>query len=87
MQSFTFGSDEGFDAVHEAMLQYITGRQPGNSFVPRTAFHTSFNLNDATMLLNVLEIAMMASHTDGDAREWAEQYYRDLAGTIGVELV
>lgn len=102
-RTHTFGSDEGFEAVHEAMLKYITGpRSTHPAFpAPRGAFHTSFNLNDATNLLNLLEFIMMYGHTvqanamedEADRQqlqgtlEWAEQYYRDLAGTVGVELV
>lgn len=83
----TFGSDEGFEAVHEGMLEYITKPLLPGSKTSRDAFHTSYNLSDATMLLNVLEVAMMAPHTDGDAREWAEQQYRSIAEIVGVELV
>lgn len=100
MKTHTFGSDEGFEAVHEAMLDYIARPRRSDNFT-RGAFHTSFNLNDATMLLNVLEFVMMngklaTAHLTPDEPqaqqeqvmlEWAEQYYRDLAGTVGVELV
>lgn len=102
MQSFTFGSNEGFDAVQEAMLQYITKPLLPNSKTSRDAFHTSFNLNDATQLLNVFEFVMTQapqiinealSHSGSDFSQtqamldWVEQYYRDIAGTVGVELI
>lgn len=99
MQSYTYGSDEGYNAVHEAMMQYITKPLMPNSNLNRGAFHASFNLNDATMLLDVLQLVIEtpagpqamndteAYQSYQETRDWAERYYRDLAGTVGVELV
>jgi hypothetical protein len=56
----TFGSDEGIDAVHEAMMKYLTVpvQVAGGSHMARTVYHTSWNLSDMTMLLNALEYIM-----------------------------
>jgi hypothetical protein len=94
--TFTFGSDEGFDAVHEAMKNYINEPDRG-------AFHISLNLTDATMLINMLEFIMMHGALEvNEARaagdevssrqaqvllEWAERYYSSIASIVGVELV
>ena len=98
----TFGSDEGFEATHDAMLQYLT-----KPFIPgiaamRVTFHTSFNLGDMTQLLNMLEFVMSQAaqvinealqHSGSDYSQtqelldWAERQYRDIAAIVGVELV
>lgn len=99
MQSHTFGSEEGFDATHEAMMKYIN--EELYSGHARGAFHTSLNLHNITMLMNTLEFVMMYAGTvkanvEMDTAEaqqiqavldWTEQAYRDLAKTAGVELI
>lgn len=101
----TFGSDEGFEAVHEAMLQYLSGRSINGE--PRTHYHTSWNLSDMTQLLNALQMVietpvhklarfgpkltdLVTPETLQEAqatKDWAERMYRDIATTVGVELI
>ncbi len=98
----TFGSDQGFEATHEAMLKYLTVQVGHSNQTLARAYHTSWNLNDMTMLLNTLEFVISNGHLASELRsagldvsaqqaqdtlDWAERLYREIASDVGVELI
>jgi len=88
MKTHTYGSDEGYDAVHLAMLEKIhtTG-----------AYHTSLNVVDSHMLLSALQTLIETPSVSGvskeqeqlhqELRNWAEGFYQSIATTLDIELV